>query len=72
VVQLISCLSVKRAASAKSSDVVPFIETVKGGALAAQWWRDNEDITMAKIQGRSVMRGYVGERKPIYEQSAPL
>jgi hypothetical protein len=48
-VQLISCLSVKGAAPAKSLDVVPPIKTVKGGALRAHWWRDNRDFTMAKF-----------------------
>jgi hypothetical protein len=47
VVQLISCLSVKRVAPAKSLDVISPIETVKEGALEAHWWRGNRSIAMA-------------------------
>jgi hypothetical protein len=66
VVQLISCLSVKRAAPAKLLDVVPPIENMRSGALEAHWWRDNRDITMAKFGGRSVMRRELGKRNPLH------
>jgi hypothetical protein len=49
VVQLISCLSVKRAAPAKSLDVMPPIETARERALEAHWWRGNRNIEMAKF-----------------------
>jgi hypothetical protein len=48
VVQLIGSLSVKRAAPAKSLDVIPPIKTAREGALEAHWWRGNRNIAMAK------------------------
>jgi hypothetical protein len=65
VVQLISCLNVKRAAPAKSLDVIPPIETMRGGPLETHWWRGNKDIAMAKFGERSVMKAELGKRKPL-------
>jgi hypothetical protein len=49
VVQLISCLNVKRAAPAKLLDVIPPIKTAREGVLEAHWWRGNRNIAMAKF-----------------------
>jgi hypothetical protein len=49
VVQLIGCLSIKRAAPAKPLDVITPIETAREGALKAHWWRGNRNITMVKF-----------------------
>jgi hypothetical protein len=49
VVQLIGCLSVKRAAPAKSPDASPPIETVREEARKVHWWRGNRSIGMAKF-----------------------